>query len=84
MNSEDSFDLPVEYKGVQQIFKASLVVYGYSHRFHVEVNGHEIIFEPDEERNYRAIVNNDEKDHRPQVDIALLILISAALEALVK
>ena len=48
---DQEFDLPVEYKGQEHIFKANLAVYGFTHKFHVNVNGQDIIFEPDEERN---------------------------------
>jgi len=51
----DEFDLPVKYKGEEQIFKASLVTFGHTHKFHVDVNCQTVIFEPDEERNYRAV-----------------------------
>ena len=51
---DEQFELPVEYKGEQLLFKASLIVTGYTHKFNVDVNGQMVIFEPDEERNYRA------------------------------
>ncbi len=51
---EQQLDLLVEYKGKQQTYKATLVVYAYSYKFYVEINGQVIIFEPDESRNYRA------------------------------
>jgi len=35
---------------------AKLIVTGYTHKFGVDVNGQNIIFEPDEERNYRAVI----------------------------
>lgn len=31
------------------MFNAKLIVKGYTHKFSVDVNGQEIIFEPDEE-----------------------------------
>jgi hypothetical protein len=49
---EEQFELPVEYKGQELMLKASLLVTGYTHKFNVDVNGQNIIFEPDEERNY--------------------------------
>ena len=54
---EEEFELPVEYKGAQLMLNASLLVTGYTHKFNVDANGHNIIFEPDEERNYRAVIN---------------------------
>ena len=49
---EQQFELPVEYNGQQLMLKALLQVTGYTHKFFVEVEGHSIIIEPDEERNY--------------------------------
>ncbi|HEX8314270.1 MAG TPA: hypothetical protein VF609_04725 [Flavisolibacter sp.] len=53
----DSFELPVMYKGEELMFPAQLVQLGYLHQFKVDVFGEEVIFEPDEERNYRAIID---------------------------
>lgn len=68
---EDSFELPVEYKGEQFVFKAALVVYGFTHQFNVDVNGQKIVFEPDEEGNYRVIVNAEDLGTNKQLDVAL-------------
>jgi hypothetical protein len=53
---EEQFELPLVYKGEQVLLKASLLVTRYTHKFNVDVNGQNIIFEPDEERNYRAVI----------------------------
>ena len=57
---EQEFELPVEHNGQQVMLKASLLVTGYTHKFSVEVDEQIIIFEPDEERNYRAVINYDD------------------------
>ena len=41
---DEQFDLPVQYKGDQLIFKSTLNVYGYTHKFNVDVNGQTIVF----------------------------------------
>jgi hypothetical protein len=56
---EDTVELPVEYKGKVLILNASVFITGYTHKFTVEVNGQAVIFEPDEERNYRAVIANE-------------------------
>ena len=48
------------------------------------VNGQEIIFEPDEERNYRAVINYDDIGKNKPVDIELLKEITKAIEIIVK
>ena len=57
---EETFGLPVEYNGQQMMLKASLLVTGYTHKFIVEVEGQSMIFEPDEERNYRSVIPYDD------------------------
>ena len=79
----EQFELPVEYNGRQHLFKATLNVYGYTHKFHVDVNGQILIFEPDEERNYRAVLNYD-IDINKNIDVELLKKISQAIEKIVR
>jgi hypothetical protein len=79
----DIYDIPVHYKGEELMVPAQLLVVGYTHRFRVEVNGQEVLFEPDEERNYRAILDPDHTD-TVEVDLDLLKAIAAGIEAAVK
>jgi len=58
---EEEFELPINYKGQQLMLKASLQITGYTHKFNVDINGQIIVFEPDEERNYRAVINLEDK-----------------------
>ena len=55
---DEPFSLPVEYKGKEIIIPGRLVRRGYSYKIHMEVDGGDIIFEPDEERNFRAVSEN--------------------------
>lgn len=77
---EEQFELQLQYKGQERRFKASLVVTGYSHQFIVDVSGQNIIFEPDEERNYRAVIPYVEIGQRKSVDVDLLQTIAVAIE----
>ena len=81
---DEQFELPVEYKGQQHIFKATLVVYGFTHKFHVDVNGQVIVFEPDEERNYRAVLNYEDIGNNKNIDIELFKKISEVIEEIVR
>jgi hypothetical protein len=49
----------------------------------VEVDGQTIVFEPDEERNYRAVINYDDSGKNKPVDVALLKEITKAIENIV-
>lgn len=72
--------IPVNYKGAERVFEASLQVLGYTHRFHVQVEGTEVLFERDEEGRYRAIVSQETGVKR--MDPALLESIALAIEAI--
>ena len=52
----DTFTITVPYKGEDRELTGELRVFGYSHRIVILVNEVELIFEPDEERNYRAMI----------------------------
>ena len=79
---EEQFELPVQYKEQKLMFKASLLVTGYTHKFNVDVNGHNIIFEPDDENSYRAIVPYDDIGKNKHIDIELLKEIAKAIEGI--
>jgi hypothetical protein len=59
------------------MFSARLVKRGYSYKIQVEVEGQEIIFELDEERNFRAIMETSNK--RP-IRVEIVKAIGEALE----
>ena len=80
----EDFDLPIEYKGVEHVFKGSLVTFGHTHKFQVDVNGQIVIFEPDEERNYRAVITYEKIGNSKHIDEELLKSISAFLEEIFK
>lgn len=81
---QDYFDLPVTYKGEEFMLKSSLLVTGYTHKFNVEIDGKDYIFEPDEERNYRCVIPYDKIGEQKEVDVELFKAIVEAIESLVK
>jgi predicted phosphodiesterase len=81
---DEQFELPVDYKDQQRMLKASLIVTGYTHKFNIDVNGQIIIFEPDEEKNYRAVLNYDEIANGKNIDVEFLKNIAKSIEKLVK
>lgn len=78
----EPFDLPVTYNGKERLFPARLLQLGYTHRFQVDVYGTEVLFEPDEERRYRAIADADALP--TNVDTGLLQAIAEGIEAALK
>lgn len=65
----DVFELPVTYKGQELQFPAQLLPSGYTHRFQVNVFGQDVLFEPDEERTYRALVDPEKPNKQISVDL---------------
>lgn len=75
----DSSEIEIEYKGALLKLPVSLQPYGYTFRILVTHQEHDIIFEPDEERNFRAIqVDENQNGSRPAPE--LLAAIAAELE----
>lgn len=79
----ESFTLTILYKEVEQSYNAELRLMGYTHKIAVNIEGTEILFEPDEERNYRALLS-DPDIHKKKIDAELIGLIAAELEANLK
>ena len=80
----EQFNLPVSYKGEEQEFTAWLHVTGYTHKFVVDVHGQNIIFEPDEEGTYRAVLNYEDINTAKNVDRELMQAISENIHTLFK
>jgi hypothetical protein len=78
----DLFDLPVEYKGKEMLFPAELLPMGFTHKIKVNIDGTDILFEPDEERNYRAVIDYAALDKMSSVNKDLLQLICQTLDEL--
>ena len=59
-NMEEGFELPVTVNNTEYSFPARLLNYGYSYKLEVDFDGTNIVFEPDEERNWRALISNED------------------------
>ncbi len=77
---EESFILPVNYKGTTHDFEARLILTGYTYKFEVSVNGVPMFFEPDEEGLYRAMVPEADFKTTHSADPALLQAVAQAIE----
>lgn len=78
----EPFELPVTYKGKDLLLSAQLLNYGYTHKFKVTLDEQEVLFEPDEERVYRAIVDIAYVDKMKEGTKELLQVIAEALQSL--
>ena len=75
----DTFKLPVAYDGLEKEYPTEILRFGYTHKIVVTVQGIAVTFEPDEEGNYRAMVDPSVTEHIPQ---GLLQEISETLKLL--
>ena len=76
---DDLFKIDIVYQGDVVEFEVRLVSAGYLHKFYVTVCKEEVIFEPDEERNYRAIVIEDSIKDLTDKDNEIIRLIAEKL-----
>jgi len=77
-----TFDLPVWYNGKEIMFPAELQPCGYTHRITLHIEHIPFIFEPDEEKNYRAILMDQDRKKLGKIDPYLLQAIAETLKYL--
>jgi len=83
MEMDESFNLPVKYKDNEIEFPAQFLRTGYSYKIQVDVYGTVIDFEPDEERNWRALLQ-EQQDTNQKITTGLLQSIANSLEEITK
>jgi hypothetical protein len=74
-------EIPITYKGQEILMQAELLNRGYIHGFQIMINEIRVLFEPDEERNYRVIVD-ETKYSSNKVDLEMIKIIVETLENL--
>lgn len=77
---DEGFELPLHYKGQDLLLPAQLQTWRYSHRILVTIGEQTVIFEPDEQRDYRAVL----KDATEAPDKDLIQAVGNAIEQLFK
>lgn len=80
MNEE--FELPVMFDNRPYHFKAWILQFPLIHKFQVDVDGIEVLFEPDEERSYRAWIDPTNQEALTKVNPHLLKEIALAIESI--
>lgn len=76
---DNQFDITIHHKGEPTLFTGEFIPAGFSYKIIVDVNGHPVSFEPDEERNFRALVNADDQWKISTADKAVMEGIAAEL-----
>ena len=81
---DDDLEVLVTYKNQELIFYAKFIQFGYSYKFEVDVDGILIFFEPDEERNFRAMIDPAIDLGNHKIDKELIQFIAEAIVAMLK
>ena len=76
---EDTFDIPVSYKGQELNFEAQLLKLGYLYKIKIVLDGVPVIYEPDEEEGFRAWVD-PLADGADKVELNLVKAIAEVLQ----
>ena len=70
----EEFEIDVTDNNEVKIFDAEFRKQGYSYKIAVWIDGNEVIYEPDEERNFRAItVDHALAENRKFVELVQII-----------
>ncbi len=78
----ENFELPLWYNGKEIMLPAEFQTWGYTHRITVYVEDFPFVFEPDEEKNYRAIIIEQDRKKAEKIDRHLLQAIAETLHDL--
>ncbi len=81
---EDQVLLTINFRGRSLEVPTVLRQFGYSYRIDVTISDSIVSFEPDEERNWRALVSYEDMQANKQLDPDLLRAIAEELTALAK
>ena len=79
---DESFTITVSLNDHEYSFDARLVTIGYSHKVTVMINGIEVLYEPDEERHYRAILHDTQQASVKDIDIAFIKAVGDKIESI--
>ena len=76
------FELPVTFNGKEMEFQGKFLDYGYSSKIELDIEGTKVMFEPDEERNWRALISFDDLQSNKKLNADLLKVIAEAIDAI--
>ena len=79
---DEPFVISVIHQNEELEFEVRLRRMGYLHKMEVIINNTPVLFEPDEEGKYRALVNMEQVEKSKLVSTGLLQAIALKLESL--
>jgi hypothetical protein len=78
------FELPVLFNSQELLFPGRFLDYGYSSKIEMDIEGTKVLFEPDEERSWRAMISFEDVQANKNLDQELLKAIAGAIDAVTK
>ena len=78
------FELPVIFNNKEFVFPGKFLDYGYSSKIEIDIEGTKVLFEPDEERNWRALISFEDHQANKKLNLELLKAIAEAVDAVTK
>ena len=79
---DEQFTISIFNDGSEHIYEARLVTLGYTHKFLIVINGMEVVYEPDEERNYRAILSEADQAKVKESDVELIKAVGDKIQSI--
>ena len=80
----EKFELALNYNGKDLLLPVKLINYATSYKLELEIGGTKVLFEPDEERNWRAVISYEDVQANKSVDKGLLEMIAKELDTILK
>jgi hypothetical protein len=80
----DEFELALKFKEKEMLLPVKLMNYGTAYKLEVEIEGTKMLFEPDEERSWRAMISYEDVQANKKIDTGLLELIAKELDIILK
>lgn len=80
----DEFELDITFNGKELTFPVQLLNYGTSYKLQVEIEGTNVFFEPDEERNWRAVIAYEDMQANKKLNAELLKAIAEKIDAILQ
>lgn len=79
---ENEFEIPLTYKGKELALPARLLVQGYVYKIEVTIGETKVLYEKDDEGQWRALMEPDDQHLHHGPDVGLLQEIAGTLDAL--
>lgn len=80
----DEFTLPVTFRNQEYNFPTRVLHYGYTIKLEVDIEGQTILFEHDEERNWRAVIPYEQMGNAQKINPELLRAVAEVIEEFTK